>query len=155
MLKNCNICRRDLPLEHFRRVRKGSEQRDGRCNRCFNAQRQKLRLAKRSQHLRTFLSKVAAAKSEKLAADLAAEAIRQFGGVQALAREIYESIRSCPPGSRRRITGLQAILRLLEIQPPPSGPDLTAEELHDLPDEELDALLTLARRSCVESFFGQ
>src|SRR5690606_19603583 len=90
MLKNCNICRRDLPLEHFRRVRKGSDQRDGRCNRCFNAQRQTLRLAKRSQHLRTFLSKVAAAKSEKLAADLAAEAIRQFGGVQALAGEIYE-----------------------------------------------------------------
>ena len=101
-----------------------------------------------------FLSKVAAAKSEKLAADLAAEAIRQFGGVQALACEIYESIRSCPVGSRRRITGLQAILRLLEIQPPPSGPDLTAEELHDLPDEELDALLTLARRSCVENLLG-
>ncbi len=142
MLRTCSVCRRQLELGKFRLVSKTTGKRDYRCNPCFNRQRRQLTWAKRSKALRTFFTEVKEAKSERRVTELVESVCRTFGGMEKLAAAIHEAITSAPLGSRQRMAGLTAMMRLMEAPPapPPQLPNLTPEDLRGLSDEELQVV---------------
>ena len=114
--KICHTCRLLLPLDNFRRTKRGSKAYDNRCRRChadYMRERSR-RLASKSIH--QFTMELKRARSVNRVIILCARMFERFDGVEGFAKrwmEVIEAAMREKPGSKTLLDSFLAIARLL------------------------------------------
>ncbi len=115
--KTCSKCLRVLPVERFRRFRKGSESRQPECNACRvlreRAKRQALRDREKRREIERFNKAVVQARGEELLPQFVYEITKRLGGLDQLCSQWFETLQLATPN--RRLRGFEAIGKILEF----------------------------------------
>ena len=108
----CSSCFLPLPLSNFRLRDRAGERRRGECQAC-HARAMRLRRAKASdKELQRFIGHLARSRDTKRLSALVAAMVHRFGGIEPLAKRLFENIAAAKPGSRQSATNFVAIVSL-------------------------------------------
>lgn len=117
--KCCSGCLQSLPIEEFRRRKRGSEARESRCNRCHKSYMKTYRKRLRERALLGFAHEAKWRADPDYLTAICRHLVRVFGGADKFAEAFvthFEKL-SCSPGEQRQSAGdfLLAVLRLMDI----------------------------------------
>ena len=114
--KICRQCGHLKPVEEFRRLRRGDDnRRHGECRDCHNARQRQGRMARRSTEFRKAVRDLAVSKQDRKIRAAATAVIDLAGGVGRFADLWWEEYHSAKPGGRVRQNLLFAQLNLMKL----------------------------------------
>ena len=114
-IQTCSTCYRRLPIDHFRRRRRDSEERHRQCNTCRNTAERDCRRLIRLHEVDRFAGEVKRARSQRAIERVCIDMIERFGGVAEFTALWWEAIQAAArrlPGSRLVLNHFKAIVDL-------------------------------------------
>ena len=145
-IQTCRTCYRRLPIGHFRRRHRDSEDRHRQCNTCRNAAERDRRRQIRLHDADRFANGVNQARSRVGIESLCTTMIHRFGGIEQFAATWWEAIQDAArrsPGSRVVLNHFKAIAHLhcyAEKQREKSGEPLV-DDVDQMTTKEINAEL--------------
>jgi hypothetical protein len=114
----CRRCGDDLPIECFRRNRKGSEEREYHCNRCHNLNSNERHARRRARDLKRFAKSCQFQKLDRRLRAFTIAMMTKLGGFERLINSWAAAIRAAEkrnPGCPFLLNSFSSMFRLLEF----------------------------------------